>query len=206
MAWFAWRAYTQPLPLPRHRLPSMCVRARRCPPSRANWAPRARCRNRWRWSRWRGVRGVDRTIKAGSYEIDAGITLPQLLAKLTSGDVTQTSLLIVEGATFGELKRLLRGNPDVKNTVLDLPDAELMARLGVPDASPEGRFFPDTYFFAAGSTDVALLNRARRAMRPAAGGGVGAPGVRTCRSRRPTRRSSSRRSWRRKRAARSIVR
>jgi UPF0755 protein len=59
---------------------------------------------------------------------------------------------------------MLRANPDVKNTVLDLPDAELMARLGVPGASPEGRFFPDTYFFAAGSTDFALLNRARRAL------------------------------------------
>ncbi|MEO5765731.1 MAG: endolytic transglycosylase MltG, partial [Casimicrobiaceae bacterium] len=48
-------------------------------------------------ARWRGV---DRTMKAGSYEIDAGITLPQLLAKLTQGDVTQTALTIVEGATF----------------------------------------------------------------------------------------------------------
>jgi UPF0755 protein len=113
------------------------------------------------WFRWSGQ---SRRIKAGSYEIDAGITLPQLLAKLTSGDVTQTSLAIVEGTTFGDVKRLLRANPDVKNTILDLPDAELMARLGVPDANPEGRFFPDTYFFAAGSTDVALLNRARRAL------------------------------------------
>ena len=50
--------------------------------------------------------------------------------------------------------------PTSKNTVLDLPDAELMARLGVPGRRPEGWFFPDTYFFAAGSTDAALL-RAR---------------------------------------------
>jgi UPF0755 protein len=48
--------------------------------------------------------------------------------------------------------------------VLDLPDAEILARLGMTPGSPEGRFFPDTYFFAAGSTDVALLDRARRAL------------------------------------------
>jgi UPF0755 protein len=164
MAWFAWRAYTQPLPLPRAPFAfdvrpgaSLAAVARELGAAGALPQPLgliALAR----------LRGADRAIKAGSYEIDAGITLPQLLSKLTSGDVTQRSLVIVEGSTFGEVKRLLRGNPDVKNTVLDLTDAELMARLGGPDANPEGRFFPDTYFFAAGSTDVALLSRARRAL------------------------------------------
>ena len=50
------------------------------------------------------IRGVDRAIKAGNYEIAEGVTLPGLLARLTSGDVTQASLTIVEGSTFGELK------------------------------------------------------------------------------------------------------
>jgi len=110
------------------------------------------------------IKGVDRAIKAGSYEIESGITLPKLLAKLTQGDVTQTSFVIVEGATFGDVRKALKASPDVKNTVLDLPDGELMARFGAPGASPEGRFFPDTYFFVAGSTDVAILERARKAM------------------------------------------
>ena len=72
--------------------------------------------------------------------------------------------MIVEGTTFNDLRRALRANADVKNTVLELPDAELMARLGAPGASAEGMFFPDTYFFAAGSPDVAILDRARKAM------------------------------------------
>ena len=55
-------------------------------------------------------RGADRGIKAGSYEIESGITLPQLLAKLTQGDVTQTSVVIVEGSTFADMRRLLRTN------------------------------------------------------------------------------------------------
>jgi UPF0755 protein len=110
------------------------------------------------------VQHADRSIKAGSYEIDAGITLPQLLAKLTQGDVTQTALTIVEGTTFADLRRALRNNPHVAKTVIDLPDGELLARIGADESSPEGLFFPDTYFFAAGSSDLALLKRAHRAL------------------------------------------
>ena len=110
------------------------------------------------------LRGVDRNIKAGSYEIEAGTTLPRLLAKLTQGDVTQRAVVVVEGTTFNDLRRALRASADVKNTVLDLPDAELMAKLGTQASAAEGMFFPDTYYFAAGTSDVGILERARKAM------------------------------------------
>jgi UPF0755 protein len=110
-------------------------------------------------ARWKGV---DRTIKAGSYEVASGVTLPALLAKLTQGDVTQTSLTIVEGTTFAELKAQLRGNANVAKQVIDLPDDALLAKLGIEATHPEGQFFPDTYFFASGSSDAAILRRAHR--------------------------------------------
>ena len=110
------------------------------------------------------IERVDRSIKAGSYEIEAGVTLPQLLAKLTQGDVTQASLTIVEGTTFAELKRVLRDNAQVAKTVLDLPDAELLARIDATARHPEGLFFPDTYYFSAGSSDLAILRRAHAAL------------------------------------------
>lgn len=162
--WFAWRTYTEPLPIPsptfvfdvRAGFPLSAVArdlgAAGVLPHPLALVALAR------------ARGLDRNIKAGSYEIESGITLPRLLAKLTQGDVAQRSLVIVEGATFGDVRRALSGNPDVKNTVLDLADDELMARLGAPGVNPEGLFFPDTYFFAAGSADTAILNRARKAM------------------------------------------
>jgi len=109
-------------------------------------------------------RGVDRAIKAGSYELETGVTLPDLLAKLTQGDVTQTAITLVEGATFADVKRALRDDADIRRTVVDLPDAEALAKLGIAEASAEGLFFPDTYFLAKGSTDAALLKRARAAM------------------------------------------
>jgi UPF0755 protein len=111
------------------------------------------------------LRGVDRTIKAGSYEVESGVTLPELLDKLTQGDALQTSLTVVEGATFADLKRALRNDPAVASTLLDLPDAELLRRLGGEGTSAEGWFFPDTYFFVHGSTDAAVLARAHRLMR-----------------------------------------
>jgi UPF0755 protein len=109
-------------------------------------------------------RGVDRNIKAGSYEIERGITLPQLLAKLTQGDVTQSAVTLVEGATFAEVRRTLADTRELAKSVLDLPDDALLARLGIAQPSPEGLFFPDTYFFASGSGDAALLRRAHRAL------------------------------------------
>jgi UPF0755 protein len=110
-------------------------------------------------------RGADRSIKAGNYEIATGITLPELLDKLTQGDVTQTALTVIEGSTFAELAAALKSNPAIVKTVLGLPEAELAGRVGLAGASVEGWFFPDTYFFASGSSDLALLVRAHRLMR-----------------------------------------
>jgi peptidoglycan lytic transglycosylase G len=111
------------------------------------------------------LKRVDRAIKAGNYEIVDGVTLPQLLAKLTEGDVLQSALTVVEGTTYAELVRVLAANAGVGKTVLDLPPQELARRAGLPGTEPEGWFFPDTYFFANGSTDLSLLVRAYRLMR-----------------------------------------
>jgi UPF0755 protein len=45
-----------------------------------------------------------------------------------------------------------------------MSDAEIMQRIAAAGEHPEGRFFPDTYLFAKGSSDVAVLRRAYRAM------------------------------------------
>jgi peptidoglycan lytic transglycosylase G len=111
------------------------------------------------------IRGVDRSIKAGAYEIATGITLQELLDRLTQGDVAQIAITIVEGVTFGELKAALAADAQITNTILALPDAALMERIGAAGQRPEGWFFPDTYFHAAGATDVAVLSRAYKLMR-----------------------------------------
>jgi UPF0755 protein len=110
------------------------------------------------------MKGVDRTIKAGNYELPAGTTLSALLAKLTQGEASQTSFTIVEGWSWRELREAMRMEPDVAKTVLDLPEPEMLRAIGADQTQAEGWFFPDTYFFVAGTTDASLLARAHRAM------------------------------------------
>jgi len=126
---------------------------------------------------WARITGRDRTIKAGNYELVAGTTLARLLDKLTQGDVTQTAFTIVEGWSIRDLRSALNKHPGIVPAVANLPDAELMQKIGAAERVPEGMFFPDTYYFATGSTDTSLLVRAYRTMqqRLAAAWAVRAP-------------------------------
>jgi UPF0755 protein len=107
-------------------------------------------------------KGADRAIKAGNYELSEGLTLPGLLARLTQGEVSQVAITFAEGTTVRELREALRARRDVAQETAGLTDAELLAKLGIAAPHAEGQFFPDTYFFAAGSSDAAILKRAHR--------------------------------------------
>src|SRR5699024_3103424 len=73
-------------------------------------------------------------------------------------------LTVIDGWTFDQLVSLLEHDPLIKHTLTGLSDAEIMAKIGHAGEKPEGRFFPDTYKFARGTTDVALLKRAYNLM------------------------------------------
>lgn len=109
------------------------------------------------YARWRG--GADR-IKAGEYLIDPQMTPPQLLDKLLSGDVIRYSLTIPEGWTFSQMVTAVRTHEKLKHSLNTADGREIMAQLGYSDEHPEGRFFPDTYLFTAGTTDLVLLRHA----------------------------------------------
>jgi UPF0755 protein len=103
-------------------------------------------------------------IKAGEYHLQQGTTPPGMLEKLIEGDVVQHALTIVEGWTFRDLMSQIHGNDVLVPTLEDLDESQIMERLGQPDVSPEGRFFPDTYHFPRGTTDLEFLERARDVM------------------------------------------
>lgn len=103
-------------------------------------------------------------IKAGSYEIAVGTTPWQLLKKITSGDYTQAEITLIEGWTFRQVRAALDSHADVRHELTKLEDADIMERLGSAGARPEGWFFPDTYLFAKGTPDLAILLRAHHAM------------------------------------------
>jgi UPF0755 protein len=103
-------------------------------------------------------------IKAGTYEIAAGASAAAVIDLLQSGRVILEALTVVEGSTFAELRRALASNSAVVATLAGKSDAEVMTAIEHPDEFPEGRFFPDTYRFAARSTDVEILKLAYASM------------------------------------------
>jgi UPF0755 protein len=104
-------------------------------------------------------------IKAGNYEITEPVTPYRLLQKIVDGDVTQSSIRFVEGWTFRQMREVLNKHPDLAHATRDLADGEILQRLGIQESSPEGWFFPDTYHFASGSSDLRVLRRAHHLMR-----------------------------------------
>lgn len=104
-------------------------------------------------------------IKAGSYEIDRALTPYQLLAKITQGEVTLVSITFPEGWTFRQMRKALDEHPAIQHETQGLSDADILLRLSIGEPSPEGLFFPDTYHFGNGSSDLLILRRAHRLMK-----------------------------------------
>lgn len=113
---------------------------------------------------WFRLSGQDRQIRAGSYELEQGVTPRLLLNMLVRGEEATRSVVLVEGWNFRQVRAALAKADQLKPETIGQTDEEVMDRLGKPGLHPEGRFFPDTYTYSKGSTDVALLQRAMRAM------------------------------------------
>ncbi len=109
---------------------------------------------------WFRVSGDARRIRAGSYELEAGTTPRSLLAKLVQGDEAFERLRVIEGWTFRQLRAALATAPHLKQLGAALPEADLMAAIGLPGVAAEGRFFPDTYLYSRGVSDLTVLRRA----------------------------------------------
>ncbi len=115
----------------------------------------------YHWFRWSGDA---KRIRAGSYEIGPGITPRALLEKMVRGDETLATVRLIEGWTFRQFRAELAKAEALKPTTAAMSDAQLMEAIGAPGQAPEGRFYPDTYAYSKGSSDVAVLKRAHRAM------------------------------------------
>jgi len=113
---------------------------------------------------WFRVSGQARKIKAGSYEITPGATPRSLLRMLVRGDQSLKSITLVEGWSFNQVREALQKAELLTPDSIDLQPEMIMDTLGKSGIHPEGRFFPDTYSYAKGSSDLALLKRAAKAM------------------------------------------
>jgi len=103
-------------------------------------------------------------IQAGEYLLKPGTTPKQLLTIFNQGDVTQYALTVVEGWTFKQMLQAIERESNIKSTLKGLSREKIMERLGMPGKHPEGLFYPDTYYFPLGDTDVNFLKRAYQRM------------------------------------------
>jgi UPF0755 protein len=104
-------------------------------------------------------------LHAGEYSLVAGTTPRALLTQLAGGNVIQHRFTIVDGWTFAQLRQALGSNEELRHTLPDRSDAQVMDALGLAKASPEGWFLPETYQFVQDMSDMDILRRAHAAMR-----------------------------------------
>jgi UPF0755 protein len=121
--------------------------------------------NNVRWFKLTASREkAETSIKVGDYSIDPGTKPLGILAILVTGRVRQYSITFIEGSTFKQLRQTLTQNPRITQTLSDMTDQAIMEKLGYPDQHPEGRFFPETYFFVNNTNDLKILQRAYQKM------------------------------------------
>lgn len=99
-------------------------------------------------------------LHTGEYRLTPGMTVGQLFDAWQRGDVVQYNLTLVEGWTFRQVRAAVARHEKLKHTLDGLSDSEVMDKLGHTGVFPEGRFFPDTYRFVRGMSDVELLQQA----------------------------------------------
>ncbi|MCI8211597.1 aminodeoxychorismate lyase [Pseudomonas sp. S25] len=102
----------------------------------------------------------DEALHSGEYRMTPGMDAQSLLALWQRGEVVQYSLTLVEGWNFRQVRAALGKQAKLEQTLGNLTDSELMAKIGHPDVFPEGRFFPDTYRYVRGMTDAEILKQA----------------------------------------------
>ncbi|PKV44192.1 UPF0755 protein [Janthinobacterium sp. 61] len=110
------------------------------------------------------IEGKTSKIKAGSYELKPGTTPQRLITQLARGEFAQESLTIIEGWTFKQMRQAMASHPGLKHDTVGLSDKELMAKISPEFVLPEGLFFPDTYLFAKGASEMQIFKQAHTAM------------------------------------------
>lgn len=124
-------------------------------------------------------------LKTGEYELTPGLTAPKIITLFVQGKTKQHAITFPEGWSFKEIMRQIEKNTNIEHTLNGVAVENVMNKLNLdakfpavvsspepeknaastPDAvvakqSPEGLFFPDTYFFEKHTSDVSLLKRA----------------------------------------------
>ncbi len=158
----SWRALNSPMEIPsagaRLEIPVGAPLAR----VTDDLARRALLDTPWLLTLYARLLGDAKRIRAGEYEIAPETSPRQLLRQLVDGEVILHTLTVVEGRRFEDFLTALREHPAIVASNDD-PDV-IMRKLGLEGVHPEGQFYPDTYSFPLGTTELEVLRQAHQAL------------------------------------------
>jgi len=107
--------------------------------------------------------GTSRALRAGRYEVDPGMNLLGLLARLRKGEVLRERLTLPEGVTLREMRAVLDAAQELRHDTAGITEGALLKAVGATEPSGEGIFAPDTYLYDPGTSDIEVLRMAYRA-------------------------------------------
>lgn len=108
--------------------------------------------------------GKGAKIKAGTYEVKPGTTPAALIDQLVRGEFAQEALVIIEGWTFKQMRQAIASHKGLKQDTASWSETELLAKVAPEHKHAEGLFFPDTYRFAKGASDLQVYRQAYNLM------------------------------------------
>ncbi|MFC4258665.1 endolytic transglycosylase MltG [Marinobacter lacisalsi] len=104
------------------------------------------------------------SIRAGEYEFQPGMTPREMIALMVRGETKVRTVQFIEGKRFRDARTALSQAEHLEQLTADWAAERIMAELGDEGAHPEGRFFPDTYAYNRGDSDLDILRRAYEKM------------------------------------------
>jgi UPF0755 protein len=110
------------------------------------------------------AQGLAGDIKAGNYELRPGMSNYDLFLMITDGITTQRSITFIEGWSFRQMREALNRHEDVRHLTMPMTDQAILRQIGATETVAEGLFFPDSYYFDSGMSDLEILKRAYETM------------------------------------------
>jgi UPF0755 protein len=103
-------------------------------------------------------------IKAGEYLLKADMTQRDLLRLIREGRVIQRQFTIIEGWNLDRIRAEIAAADGLLHVTTGMANTDIVAQLGIGQTRAEGWFFPDTYGYSKGATDLSLLKQSYRQM------------------------------------------
>ena len=120
---------------------------------------------RWPIMAWGVLSGISQSLQAGEYLVEAGMTPAQVLGKISRGEIFERKVTLVEGLTFRQMLGVLKKAQRLDRVLPSTSADAIRTVIGHPFESLEASFYPDTYHYGAGDSDIELLARASSRMK-----------------------------------------